>query len=203
KLYYNIGNVYFQLGDMGRAILSYRKAALFIPGDSNLKENLETARTRRVDTLEEKESARILETIFFLHYNLSGSFKALLFGIFLCVAWISAAFLFLKGKYSSSMFQVIKTSTVVFSALAIIFLGSVIFDTVELKYYPGGVITADAIIARKGDGLSYSPSFEDPLHSGLEFTLINQRPGWYYIELSDNTRTWIPDNAASLIYIQP
>ncbi len=202
KLYYNIGNIYFQLGDMGRAILSYRKAALFIPGDSNLKENLETARARRVDTLNEKESARILETIFFLHYNLSGSFKALLFGIFLGFAWISGAFLLLKRKYSSSLFQILKTSTIVFSALAIIFLGSVFFDTMDLSQHPGGVITVDAIIARKGDGISYSPSFEDPLHSGLEFTLINQRPGWYYIELSDNTRTWIPDNTASLIVLE-
>lgn len=201
KLFYNIGNTYFQLGDMGRAILYYRKAALLIPGDKNLKENLAAARAGRVDTSSEKESARILETIFSMHYNLSASYKAVLFGILFCLIWISSFFLLLKKKISASLFKAFFMSTIIFSALGIIILGSILVNTIELKYYPGGVITADAIIARKGDGLSYSPSFKDPLHSGLEFTLIKERPGWYYIELSDNTRSWIPENTASLVIL--
>lgn len=201
RLYYNIGNIYFHLGDMGRAILSYRKAALLIPGDKNLKENLSAARSQRVDSLDEKESLRILETIFFLHYNLSCSYKSVLFGVAFALAWISAALLLLKGKYNLNLFRVIFTSTIVFSAVALISLGSVLINTMELKYNPGGVITADAIIARKGDGISYSPSYKEPLHSGLEFTLINERPGWYYIELPDNTRSWIPDSAAALVLL--
>jgi len=201
KLYYNIGNIYFYLGDMGRAILSYRKAALLIPGDRNLKENLSAARAQRVDSLDEKESLRVLETIFFLYYNLSYSFKSVLFGVAFALAWISAALLLFKGKYNLSLFRVIFASTIVFSAVTLIILGSVLINTMELKYHPGGVITADAIIARKGDGISYSPSYKEPLHSGLEFTLINERPGWYYIELSDDTRTWIPANAASLVLL--
>ena len=201
KLYYNIGNIYFHLDDIGRAILSYRKAELLIPGDSNLKENLKIARNYRVDAINEKESSRIMETLFFLHYNLSTTFKAVIFGIAFVFTWISAAILLFKRKIPVSLFQIFFTSTVVFSSLALIFLGSVLIDTMELKNHPGGVITVDAIIARKGDGLSYSPSFQDPLHSGLEFTLINERSGWYYIELSDSSRTWIPETAASLVLL--
>ncbi len=201
KLYYNIGNIYFYLGDIGRAILNYRKAALLMPGDLNLKENLAVARAQRVDTLNEKESHRILETIFFIHYNLSASFKSFIFGIAFSLSWISASILLLKEKISASLFQAFFASTIIFTALGLIFLGSIFIDTIELKRYPGGVITADAIIARKGDGLSYSSSYLEPLHSGLEFTLINERSGWYNIELSDNTRTWIPDSAASLILL--
>ncbi len=201
KLYYNIGNIYFHLGDIGRAILYYKKAALLIPGDRNLKENLSFAREQRVDTLNEKESSRILETIFFLHYNLSGSFKAVLFEAAFALSWISAAFLLLRGKLHVSLLKIFFTTTIFFSAVALLSLGSLFIDTLELKLHPAGVITADAIIARKGDGLSYSPSFKDPLHSGLEFTLINERPGWYYIELNDNTRAWIPDKAAALVQL--
>lgn len=201
KLYYNIGNIYFQLGDMGRAILSYRKAALLIPGDRNLKENLLAARSERVDVLDVKEGTRILESIFFLHYNLSGASKAVLFGVVFAFAWIFGAFLLLKARLSVSLFRIFLISTIIFSSVAVISLGSLVIDTMELRYHPGGVITADAIIARKGDGLSYSPSFKEPLHSGLEFTLINERPGWYYIELNDNTRTWIPHNAACIVQL--
>jgi len=201
KLYYNIGNIYFQLGDIGRAILSYRKAALLIPGDRNLKENLAVARAQRVDTLDEKESSRILETIFFIHYNLSEYIKTVIFGIAFALAWVSVSLILLKDKFSISLSRVFVTSAIVFSTIALISLGSVLIDTYKLKNHPGGVITSDAIIARKGDGLSYSSSFQDPLHSGLEFTLINKRPGWYYIELPDSTRTWVPENSAALVLL--
>lgn len=201
KLYYNIGNIYFYLDDIGRAILSYRKAALLIPGNRNLKENLAAAREQRVDTLNEKESRRVLETVFFLHYNLSASFKSVIFGIAIALAWISGAGLLFKNKISIFLFKIFYTATIVFTFLAISFLGSVLIDTAGLKLHPGGVITADAVIARKGDGISYSPSFENPLHSGLEFMLIKERPGWFYIELSDSSRAWIPDNAAALVLL--
>ncbi len=201
KLFYNIGNIYFHLDDIGRAILFYKKAALLMPGDSNLKENLEAARALRVDTLNEKESIRILKTIFFIHYKLSTTVRALLFVAFITFAWISAVFLLFKKKIPSSLFQVFTSTTLVFAFLALVFLGSIMIDTIKIQTHPEGVITADAVIARKGDGLSYSPSFEDPLHSGLEFTLLDERTGWYYIEISDNTRTWIPANAASLIVL--
>ena len=37
KLFYNIGNIHFLLGDIGRAILNYRRAGLYIPNDPNLE----------------------------------------------------------------------------------------------------------------------------------------------------------------------
>jgi len=105
KLYYNIGNIYFHLDNIGRAILFYNKAALIMPGDSNLKENLEAARALRVDTLNEKESIRILKTIFFIHYKLSTTVRALLFVAFITFAWISAVFHFLRRKFLPPCFR--------------------------------------------------------------------------------------------------
>ena len=37
KLFYNLGNSYFRKGDIGRAILNYKRAALYMPNDPNLK----------------------------------------------------------------------------------------------------------------------------------------------------------------------
>jgi len=39
KLYYNIGNAYFRAGNLGRAILNYKKAQTYIPNDQNLLHN--------------------------------------------------------------------------------------------------------------------------------------------------------------------
>jgi hypothetical protein len=40
-LYYNLGNSYFQMGDLGMAILNYQRAALSSPRDADIRANLE------------------------------------------------------------------------------------------------------------------------------------------------------------------
>jgi hypothetical protein len=62
-----------------------------------------------------------------------------------------------------------------------------------------GVITAAEIVARQGDGPNYPPSFKDPLHAGTEFKLLEQRPGWFHIQLSDGAEAWVPENVAEQV----
>src|SRR5215470_19112395 len=52
KLYYNLGNAYFRLNDLGRAILHYRRGLRLEPGNRQLQANLSYARSRRVDQIE-------------------------------------------------------------------------------------------------------------------------------------------------------
>jgi len=55
KLFYNIGNTYFRMEDIGRAILNYRRAQTFIPHDESLQRNLGTARMKCLDRIETKQ----------------------------------------------------------------------------------------------------------------------------------------------------
>lgn len=43
NLYYNIGNCYFKKGELGKAILNYKRASCLIPRDSDLKSNYDYA----------------------------------------------------------------------------------------------------------------------------------------------------------------
>jgi len=45
-LYYNLGNSYFKAQQLGKAILSYERAKLFIPRDSDVQSNLNYAMSR-------------------------------------------------------------------------------------------------------------------------------------------------------------
>ena len=49
ELYYNVGNTYFKLGDLGPAILYYERARRLMPGDDDLLANLELARSLTAD----------------------------------------------------------------------------------------------------------------------------------------------------------
>ena len=51
-LHFNIGNAYFKLGNLGRAILHYERSRRLLPGDEGVLANLELARTLTADEVE-------------------------------------------------------------------------------------------------------------------------------------------------------
>jgi uncharacterized protein YgiM (DUF1202 family) len=55
------------------------------------------------------------------------------------------------------------------------------------------------VVARKGNSETYEPSFKDPLHSGTEFTLIEDRGDWYQIELADARTCWVTSKDVALV----
>ena len=193
KLYYNIGNAWFALDDMGRAILNYRRATLYDPSDRNLDQNLQFARSRRVNRIEPKQRDRVFKTLFFVHYDVPTRVR---FGIFLgsfVLLWAAAILaLFHRRGW---------VRTVIYSLAVVcaVLLVSLISEKVAMTRHPAGVVIAPEVTARKGDGDTYQPSFTAPLYSGTEFDLVEKRPDWWYIELEDGARCWIPSWSGELV----
>ena len=194
RLYYNLANAYFLTNDLGRAILNYRRAEQLDRRDVNIRNNLAFARSQRLDKVAVKAERRMLETLFFWHYDFSLRAKFFLACLFFAILCITATFMVWLGRGPATM-----TITVLSGILLSCFLASVAVETHHRGHTTDGVVTASEIMARQGDGLNYSPSFQDPLHAGTEFELVEQRPGWFHIELSDGSDAWIPDDTASLV----
>jgi tetratricopeptide (TPR) repeat protein len=193
KLYYNIGNAYFRMDDIGRAILNYRRAQQFIPNDLNLNQNLDYARQRRMDKIDVPQKTRVLKTLFFWHYDLSTGFRSFLFALSFILVWIALGTrLFIRKQY---LHWIIGISALV-SAL---FLISLLVEMTSLHSTRPGVILAKEVVARKGDSQTYEPSFTEPLHAGTEFTLIEDRGDWLYIQLTDGRRCWLPSKSVGLV----
>jgi tetratricopeptide (TPR) repeat protein len=194
KLYYDVGNAYFRLGDTGRAILNYKRAELFMRNDPNLRQNLDYARNRRADRIEPRQKEKVLKTLFFLHYDIPSRLKLVVFAISFGALWIAAgARLLLKAGW-------LKIVIAVAAVASAAFLVSLVVDSASLARTPEGVIVAEETIGRMGDADTYQPSFKEPLHAGSEFRLIEKRPGWWQVELESGDRTWIPEGAAELVF---
>jgi len=194
KLYYNLANAYFLHGQLGKAILNYRRAAKLNDSDENIQKNLAFARSKRIDQIRLKTEKRVLQTLFFWHYDFSLKTKFLLTCIFFGIACLCITAIIWFGRNSTWT-----VSALICGILMLCFLISV---TVEYKAQTSkvcGVITAKEVIARQGDGENYAPSFKESLHEGTEFDLLESRPSWLHIKLSDNSDGWIPNNAAELI----
>ena len=194
RLYYNLGNVYFLKGDIGKAILNYRRAENLHRADSDIRKNLAFARSRRIDEVKVKTEERVLQTLFFWHYDFSTKTKFVLACIFFAVVCISVTVMIWFGARAAA-----RVTTVIGTILAICFISSVVVETRAQARRICGVITAKQVTAHQADWRDSAPSFKEPLHAGTEFDLIEQRAGWLHIQLSDNSDGWITDDAAELI----
>lgn len=193
KLYYNTGNAYFRMNDLGRAILNYRRAEELMPHDANLVRNLAYARQLRADRIEVPGRRRVAEILLFWHYDLTARTKAVVFGWAVLLAWTAL------GVALWRPIPYLRRTAAGCGAVAILLLGSLLVEARGRAASVPGVVVAQEVIARKGDGLAYEPSFQDPLHAGAEFTLVEQRPGWRQVELEDGRRCWLPEASIELV----
>ena len=193
KLHYNLGNAYFQMDDIGRAILNYRKAERLNPSDSNVSQTLDFARTRRYDKFEDAQQTQVLRTLLFWHFDLPPSTRLGIFTVLSLVFW-GAMILRLLGR-----FTIPGGALAGLGIVAALFLGSIVYDAAVGEKQRHGVVTAPDVVARMGDGETYEPSFTDPLHAGAEVRLLEQRPDWYQVELPDGRRCWLPSRDVELI----
>lgn len=192
KLYYNIGNTYFQLGDIGRAIVNYRRAEHFIPHDENLRQNLSHVLSKRRDIIPVQQEEKLLRTLFFWHYDLPLQMRLNLLCGFNLLFWLSAALFFFT---SLPVPRWLATSLITITLLLATSLSVEYFDPPA----PAGVIVAPEVVARQGDGHNYQPSFTAPLHAGTEFTLLENRKSWFHVELKDGRQCWLAAQSSELI----
>jgi len=197
KLYYDLGNIWYQRGDIGRAILNYLRAARYIPNNVDLLQNLTFVRGQRKDAFKQTESSKVLYTIFFWHYDVPSEWRLRLFAVCFTAFWgLAGTRLFWKrGPLTGAM--------VVAGVLAALLFASLTIEANYDRRHPLGVITAADTIARKGDGETYQPSFAQPLHAGTEFTVREDRGDWLYVTLPDDSVCWLPRRDVGLVRDKP
>ena len=194
KLYYNLANSYLLTDDLGRAILNYRRAQRLDSSNPDIHKNLNFARSKRSDQFAVTTQKKILERLFFWHYDFSMKTRFVIGGI--CVS-IMCLWLILRV-------WIVKWAAVIpiCSIMLLVLFGMIVSLVVEqhaLSTHRSGVIVANSVVARQGDSDNYPESFNKPLHTGVEFDIIEKRPGWLHIKLPNGQNAWIPDYSAELI----
>jgi len=195
-IYYNMGNIYLMKKDLGRAILNYRRAEMFDKSFPDLQKNLNYARSQRIDRISARAEKRILTTLFFWHYDLNSQIKLTIAGISWIAFWVLGMVLVLKGR-KPWLIGGLWLSVL----LVILFTVSLVITHREMRTEEG-VLLAVQVLARQGDGANYPVSFEQPLHAGTEFLLLEDRNVWYHIQLLNGDKSWILADSAELLRIE-
>jgi hypothetical protein len=193
RLEYNLGNAYLQAGDVGRAILHYRRAERLIPNDPLLKDNMSLARSRRLTSIAATSESELLRTALFVHYQTSVAQRSI------AAITTYTAFWFLLIGWSlwprRSLIAIASLSILLAATLAI----SATVSNWQDRHRPAGVVLSADVPVYKGPGPSYQRQFEQPLQPGVEFVLLEKRGDWWNVQLVDGKTGWLSASAAELI----
>lgn len=193
-LLYNLGNAYLQAGDVGRAILNYRRAEQYIAGDARLLANLDFARSVRRTQIEASGTTELADTILGWHERIPIRTRVFVFITSNIALWMALA---LGVLGALNLRGVVKPAVITAAVIWVLSGVSVAADLYGIGDERAGVLIADDVVVRKGNGHGFEPVFEQPLHAGVEFTVRSQRGEWLEISLPNGALGWVESEKAA------
>jgi tetratricopeptide (TPR) repeat protein len=185
-LYYNLGNAYYRLNQIGNAVWAYEKGLQIAPRDKDLQFNLSLVNTRVRDRIE------IPKTMLFLEQYRALKKSTTLIDIILIAStvFMLGAFIYFLKKYYR--WQSIWISRVIVT----FFMMSLVVHLMALDKYFEISDTKEVVIVQSEVDI-YSAPFEISetvlfrLHEGVKAELTQEQPGWLEIILIDGKKGWI------------
>lgn len=196
-LYYNIGNTYYRLGDLGNAILYFERALVLNPGNDDALTNLEFVNSKIQTRVSEDKSfvIQIIDSV--IEWQTSNTWATiaaicfiLLIGSILLYVFATTVILRKIGFFGGGVLLIFAIlslmcafsvkSRVETQNKAIIISPSVTLSTVPRQ--PKGK-TEEAFILTAGNKVKIVDSVENKLDKKVEM--------WYEVKADDKHRAWL------------
>lgn len=206
QLWTNLGNAELRSGEPGEAIAAYLEADRLMPGNARVRANLLEARNQVPARFDSGGVTVLYDTA-------SDGWHVLGFD---ARWWIAAvAWVLFWGLFAIRITQRRKTrkqpsedgegarlafraALVALGGIAVVSGVTVGLDVAEDSWRSPGVLVTDSVI-RSGNGETFSEVFSEALPAGVEFDLVETRPGWHHIEFADGRTGWVRTDHAKLI----
>jgi tetratricopeptide (TPR) repeat protein len=192
EIYFNLGNAYYQVHDLGRSLLNYRRAAQFIPRDEDLRLNIARVRAQRVDM----PNAYITISDQIAQWESAWLSNSEAGQIVLFLWWIScgclAAYFLLPYRRMWARWGAI-VSLMIFVFIGITTSVRVIVDNT----YPPAIIVSSTASVLTGPDIQYMQIFE--LHAAGEVRIMERQNDWVHIQLPDLREGWVKADAIEVI----
>ncbi len=190
-LYYNMGNAYYRLDELGQAVRFYEKARRLRPDDRQVLHNLEMARNRTIDRFSQVPAP-------FWRPAWRGLVRLLgaggLFGIGL-VLYLAAAGLLGYRLWTGTRNAWNRRGLAVALIGSVLFIGSAFLASLDRRLDRQAVIVAAA--APLHEAPDADAASELALHAGLLIDVLDAEGGWLEVRLPNGVRGWIEANAAA------
>jgi len=190
SLFYNLGNSYYRIGNIGLAILFYERALKLSPSDEDIKHNLNFAHLSTVDRIQP------LPTFFLFEWweGILGSFTEngwayIVFIFYLLVIFLAAIYFFVRSINQQKL--------ILFSGLAALLILAISISLLIVKInreatVKSGVIIEQFVTVKSSPDPKSTDAFV--IHEGLKVNLEDELDEWVKVRLADGKVGWIENN---------
>lgn len=192
-LYYNLGNSYFRIGDLGLSILSYERALSRDPRNSDIRTNLAYVKNSLEYQVEDKRNwyLRALEKFLKFLTTKEAGLIASVASLFFLLSW--AFVLYFRPGLA---WGPIRKSLLVLALVTLAFYGAKYFQIQKF---------GDAIVMAKSAEVRYGPSSSDQvafkLGEGLKVYITQEREDWSRIYVSSGESGWISNDKIAKVNV--
>jgi len=184
--FYNLGNAYYRLGDIGHAVWAYKHANKFSPRDKDIIHNLKIAEAKKIDRIN-SPPLFILHDFYRKIKSSMTMFELILLGGILffifSFLWIKQIFSGKRNVLSKSNFQILLT--------VIITVHAVILDMAfERKRISNEAIIVEKAYAQSGPFLGDNKVLFQ-INEGSVVELLGEKNNWSEIILIDGKKGWV------------
>lgn len=197
-LYYNMGNTYYRLGDLGHAVLNYRRALALDPSNEEARLNLEFVRTKITDKPE--DDSTFLRNVHFkiVSWMSPDAWAWTSMGVFALMIGLIAIYLFAPSVNAR------KVGFFGAFVMLFIFIYTLYVAWSSANAYNGNgraVVTAPVTNLRSTPASSNSSADKVvPIHEGTELIILDSLatpddpkvPLWYDVKINNTSRAWLP-----------
>ncbi len=199
EVYFNLGNAYFKLDQLGLSILNYERAKKLSPNDEDLKFNLKLANQRTID------KAESLPRLFLDEWwdNLKSMHSERTWGIRSIVCFM--IFLFFSGVFITA--DRIFTKQLGFWLASLFFLFASASFLVSSSSYRSSSGENSAVIISSSVEVKNSPAETGKklfiLHEGTKVStpqvILSPDGGWVMVQLSTEKAGWVKRSSLEFI----
>ena len=195
ELLYNLGNACYKSGSVPGAILNYERARRVLPGDEDLRHNLQIANMMITDRIEPTPRLFVWDYWDGIKNWFSLSGLTLTVYLFYALVAIMSSVFFLARTYALR-----KIAILTGSGLLVVFL----FLLVVLSARLGDVTRTDeAVVMSQIVTVKNSPDTKSSdafvLHGGVKVQLIDRVGSWSKVRLADGKVGWLEATAVEVI----
>ena len=195
-IYYNLGSTYFEMGDLGRAILNYLRAQELSPRDPYILANLDLARAKTVDRIGAERDSLVESLSYFgRRWATPNELGALSLLLWAMTGLAISAILVYRSIPLGAFVRTGAAVSAIATLVCCLLLQSVLYVN---PYDHTGVVTAEAVEVVSGPGPQYAGEFT--LRSGAEVRLVDSRQGWLRVSLpGGELHGWAPSHAIEAV----